>query len=47
LDTDYPDEIEKENGFNWAGTDYQKSIIPALELGEAPDLYICENLCPV
>jgi len=25
LDTDYPDEIEKENAFHWAGTDYKDS----------------------
>jgi len=25
LDTDYPDEIEKENAFHWAGKDYQDS----------------------
>ncbi len=25
LDTDYPDEIEKENAFHWAGTDCQDS----------------------
>jgi len=25
LDTDYPDEIEKENAFHWAGKDCQDS----------------------
>ncbi len=27
VDADYPDEIEKENAFYWAGTDYQDAYI--------------------